>query len=205
MTAPANPPPSAAPPHYSRFFKIFLAVVLGVLLGLLVNAINYSQNYDDNRHKARCALNLFRIAEALQAYAADNNGLNPPSLVELFPVWLNVHAEQLFVCPGRGMRPSEWPDRTDDFVICCYRYVAYPTNATQTVLAGLPIMFDRGTNHLYKGMNVLFGNGQVKWETRPAFIAELRNMSADEKLPPGCREVLKQTLKTVEEDDGKSH
>lgn len=81
-----------------------------------------------------------------------------------------------------------------------YRYVSYPTNTAKAVLARLPIVFDKSTNHPGMSVNVLFGDGHVKWEKRPEFIAKLRNMASNEKLPVSCREVLKQTLKTVEEE-----
>lgn len=153
----------------------------------------------------RCAANLMQIGLALKAYANDNDGLYPPSPVELFPRWLTGRSESLFVCPARGEMPRDWPHRRDDYaeLTYSYRYVAYPTNTTQAVLAGLPIMFDKGTNHLYSGRNVLFGNGKVEWFKCSLLPAKLSSLASSEALPPACREVLKQTLKTVEEEGGK--
>ncbi len=97
----------------------------------------------------------------------------------------------------------DWREQLKEDLSRCYRYVSYPTNTAKAVLVGLPIVFDKSTNHPSMNVNVLFGDGHVEWEKRPGFIAKLRDMTADEKLPTGCRDVLKQTLKTVEEEAAK--
>jgi prepilin-type processing-associated H-X9-DG protein len=175
---------------------------LMLLIGLFEPFVPRDRHANPSK-QMRCMRNLAEIGKALQAYANDNEDKYPPSPIELFPRWFTGWGS--FYCPSSGVhRPSkgEHHELKDDVSIC-YRYVSYPVGTPRPVLSELPVVFDKSINHLFKDMNVLYGDGHLMRLKRATFIANLRNMTADEKLPKACRDVLKQTLKTVEEEGRK--
>jgi len=123
--------------------------------------------FGEHLNRPRCAMRLKQIGYAIQQYASDNGGHYPEDWRTLL---LNenesVNAGD-FICPSSD---DEWPPGATTREIannlmqphhCSYIYYGKGLStpvASDRVIAAEPL-----ENHDGEGMNVLFGDGQVKW------------------------------------------
>ena len=138
-------------------------------LGLVaVLALLPRQGTRESMLRVHCASNLRQIGQGIQMYASQYGGLFPPS----FDAMLSTQdlTSDVFVCRSSTHERADGPTpeaavakfRADPNLHCSYVYTGVGlTNATATpkhVLA-----YEHATNHHRHGMNVLYGDGTVRW------------------------------------------
>lgn len=123
--------------------------------------------FGEHLNRPRCALHLRQIGYTIQEYASDNAGHYPDDWgVLLLDENESVSAGD-FLCPSSD---DDWPTGATTREIannlmqphhCSYIY--FGKGLSTPVAPGRVIAAEQPENHDGKGMNVLFGDGQVKW------------------------------------------
>ncbi len=154
--------------------------VAGLTASIMLPALNSAK---ERAERVKCASDLRQIGQGIMLYANDNNGNFPPDLgtlvraVDLSPL--------VFICPTRGTElPAEvrrnmadpakmaavmkWVNENSDYV---YLGAKFNINNAKpdTILA-----YDKLNNHERQGINMLFGDGHVEWNTLPRAIELIR-------------------------------
>jgi prepilin-type processing-associated H-X9-DG protein len=120
-------------------------------------------------------------------YSNDTKGKSPPdlgTLIKTEDITANV-----FVCPDSGKQPppgmtpdqaADWVNHNSDYIYIGIG-VGVPGVDPQTV-----IVYERETNHGRDGMNILFGDGHVKFDNLPAArrLIEKSTKPHDNAQPP---------------------
>ena len=118
-------------------------------------------------NRVKCASNLRQIGQGIQMYANEHGGIFPPSL----DVVLSSQdlTSEVFICPSSNHERAA--GATTQAVVanfradplhCSYVYTGVGlTSATATPAHVLA--YEQATNHNHKGMNVLYGDGTVRW------------------------------------------
>jgi RNA polymerase sigma factor (sigma-70 family) len=136
----------------------------------------------------KCAMNLRQIGAAIFMYAKDNDGNCPPTLAAATATVMTD--PRVFVCPDSSTQPpSNWNTLSDDqkaqWINSQSDYL-YLLAGTSKKLADLPkpsslVMVYEGDNDHAGGMNLLFGDGHVEWQS----IANAQAMIRDSELAIG--------------------
>jgi hypothetical protein len=169
----------AAPPRYAgRGIAMATLFVHGVHLAFLLLSMVYA-GASEPANRLACANHLHRVGQSLVFYAVKNDAKYPPSLDLLI-----LHGDippEMFLCPSAGDERATGETMEDvirafraDTRHCSYRYAQ--ALSADAVTGDHVIAYEHLPNHNDNGMNVLFGNGDVRWvETVEArhVVAEL--------------------------------
>lgn len=149
-----------------------LAAVVLLLIGV---ALHRGRN--GNRATSACAQNLTQIGLALSAYASQNDGRLPDDLAALLPA-VDI-ASHVLVCPATQATPAV--ASSVERAVAMIRLADHYTNIhdlprpnhcsyayrgkgqTLPLPAGQVLAFEPLANHDGDGVNVLFGNGEVRF------------------------------------------
>lgn len=156
----------SVPPRYAgRGIATATLFAHGVHLAFLVLSIVYA-GAAEPANRLACASHLHRVGQSLVFYAVKHDGKYPPALDLLI-----YHADtppELFICPSTGDRPAAGATMADverdfhaDARHCSFVYV--PAPAADAVTGAHVIAYEHLPNHRYNGMNVLYGDGNVRW------------------------------------------
>jgi prepilin-type processing-associated H-X9-DG protein len=122
----------------------------------------------ETANRVRCANNLNQIGQAIQLYANGNKGKYPPDLGTL--VKSGAVPIDLLVCPaGDAAIPvairtatkeeqAVWANESSSYV---YVAAALDLNAAPDAA----VLYEKEGNHGEDGMNFLYGDGHVEWQT----------------------------------------
>jgi prepilin-type N-terminal cleavage/methylation domain-containing protein len=156
---------------------IELSVVIAIIGVAVLGMSPFVQKARERAYQATCANNLRRIGVALYQYALDHNNTFPAcaNLNELMAALTDaksLYAEDpsIFLCPNRRQReagPGENPGAKISYM--------YASGLRADSAPGEPLLADRAEgqalsktdNHGRRGINVLYVNGEVKWQTEP--------------------------------------
>ena len=130
-----------------------LLLVFIIVLALIFFLQPLALEIGEEANEIICANNLREIGKALYIYAREHNGDFPFSLKALYDEEY-LADKRIMDCPA-SKEETGTPDNPD------YNYVSGlsvrgPSNAI--------LVQDKGGNHATSGMNVLYLDGQVKWE-----------------------------------------
>lgn len=145
-----------------RWLKSFVTVSVSLVILILSVGLGLPLwgRHDPYPPRLTCANNLKQIGLALHLYANENNDTFPPSLLDLYPEYLN--STQVFYCPGehyRKIRKRIIYPKTFDPSKIGYTYIPGLTekSSPDSILAQ-----DKSpNNHKGKYINILYVDGQV--------------------------------------------
>ncbi len=137
----------------------------------------------------KCRANLKQIYKALVEYTEEYDGGFPPGNNDLSPLFvkhLSGSDMKLLQCPGRGSRTSRTggsgTSLTSEQPPVRLRSYLYQGNLSLPMEGDSPksLMWDRDSfNHRGKGINVLYTDGTVKFETKRLSRFHLRKTDGD--------------------------
>jgi prepilin-type processing-associated H-X9-DG protein len=156
----------AAPPRYAgRGIATATLFVHGVHLAFLLLSMVYA-GASGPANRLACANRLHRVGQSLVFYAVKNDAKYPPSL-DLLLLHGDIFPEA-FVCPSTGDERATGETMEDvlrdfraDTRHCSYVYV--PALSADAVKGDHVIAYEHLPNHNSNGMNVLYGDGNVRW------------------------------------------
>jgi prepilin-type processing-associated H-X9-DG protein len=146
-----------------------------MMIGILLPSLNRAR---ETANRVKCASNMRQIGQALLLYANDNHGQYPPRLEDLV---LNENIlSSTFVCPSSN--DSAAPGSTPQAMAASlssggHESYIYVPNLNSAVSSDTVVLYEPLTDHNNAGMNVLFGDGHVEFDTRQTasgMIAELQ-------------------------------
>jgi prepilin-type processing-associated H-X9-DG protein len=160
---------AAAPAFAGRGAASATLFVHGIHLAFLVLALAWS-GASEPAHRLTCASHLSKIGQSLTFYAVKYDGRYPPTL-DLLILFADTPAP-VFVCESTGDAPAR--GETLDEVMKAFRSdprrnsYAYAAGAltADAVTRDHVLAYEHLPNHAYGGMNVLFGDGNVRWLDR---------------------------------------
>lgn len=89
---------------------------------------------------------------------------------------------------------------------CDYGYIYYPDDSVRKVDAGRIVsVFEKGINHGMDCMCVLYTDGQVVLTLKKVLVAELHELTNNEKLSAPTRDSVRKTLAEVLAEDPVKH
>jgi prepilin-type processing-associated H-X9-DG protein len=144
-----------------------------LLISILLPSLNRAR---ETANRVKCASNERQIGQAIQLYANEHNGKYPPDLGTLIKTE-DITADA-FVCPsGNTSVPpgvttqgadaiADWVNKHTDYI-----YIPGKTNAAP---ADDVVIYEKPGDHGHDGMNILYGDGHVEWQSMPGAIHELQ-------------------------------
>ena len=193
---------AAAPRYAGRGVATATLFAHGIHLSFLVLTLAYAGATEPGNRLA-CAGHMRQIGQSLVFYAVKYDAKFPPAFDQLI-----IHADtppQAFVCDSTGDRRA--PGETMEQVVKAFR-VGAGHNSYVYAAAGLSadvatrdhvLAYEHWHNHGRDGMNVLFGDGNVRWldrEDAEYLVAELmagRNPPAPRRDRGGSSESIAAT------------
>jgi len=150
-------------------------IVAGCLMSILLPSLNRAR---ETANRVKCASNMRQIGQALLLYANDNHGQYPPRLEDLLLAG-NVNSS-VFVCPDSNDTPA--PGATPQAQAAAlsaggHESYIYIPNLSSSASADTIVLYEPLSDHSGQGMNVLFGDGHVEFDTRQTaagMIAEIQ-------------------------------
>lgn len=154
------------PPRYAgRGIATATLFAHGVHLAFLLLSVVYA-GASEPANRLACANHLHRVGQSLVFYAVKHDAQYPPTLDLLI-----FHADTApgtFLCPSTGDRPAAGESMEEvvrdfraDTRHCSYVYV--PAPSADAVGGDHVVAYEHLPNHGYAGMNVLYGDGNVRW------------------------------------------
>ncbi|HET6251367.1 MAG TPA: hypothetical protein VFE47_27025 [Tepidisphaeraceae bacterium] len=188
--APGYPPQGYGfpPPRKGMSGGAVAAIVIGVLvviaipclISILLPALNKVR---EEALKAKCAANMRMIASAMITYSGSNGGQYPDSMSTL--IRTSGLSPMTYVCPASNDTPftksASSITEADLPGHCSYLY----TGRGYTTLTLNPndiLLYEAGTDHNSKGMNVLYGDYHVSWINKALMPSTLQAIQA--QTPP---------------------
>lgn len=120
--------------------------------------------------RPKCMASMRELGQAMDQYAKAHDGRLPESLGELSE--LDIHPS-VFTCPASDDRPAEGPDiarQVDDPAARHCSYVYFGKGKHWPLGKDEPVLAEPLSNHAEDqirnqpaGMNILFGDGEVRW------------------------------------------
>ena len=172
-----------ATPGRKKFTRVEVLLVIGVI-ALLVSILLPPRSVPIGRSK--CASNLRQIGEGIRVYAKQNGGRLPGRLDQLITD-ADVNAE-VFVCPcndddkATGATMQEIVADFGKPGRCSYVYLG--AGMTPGVKGDVVVVYENFDNHEKEGMNVLYGDGAVKWMGKVEAEKMIKELEAG-RNPPG--------------------
>ena len=182
---------AAAPRYAGRGIATATLFAHGIHLSFLVLTLAYAGASEPGNRLA-CAGHLRQIGQSMVFYAVKYDAKFPPAFDELI-----VHADtkpQTFVCDSTGDRRA--PGETLEQVVKAFR-VGAGHNSYVYAAAGLSadavtrehvLAYENWHNHGKGGMNVLFGDGNVRWLDREEAEHVVAEIKAGRNPPAPRRE-----------------
>jgi prepilin-type processing-associated H-X9-DG protein len=138
-----------------------------LLASILLPSLNRAR---ETANRVKCASNMRQIGQAMLLYSNENKGKYPQDLGTLIKTQ-DITAD-VFVCPsgdttippeirGAGLeKAAEWVNANSD-------YVYLGKGFGNTAPADQVMLYEKPDAHDRDGMNMLFGDGHVEWQTMP--------------------------------------
>ena len=175
--APTEPPP---PWKWRRTLGGLMVVLLMFAAGTAAVGVAHQTTWlvrspeslyrkgSPTRAKILCTRNLTRIGDTIQTYARSHDGRYPDDLAALLDEDLEPHA---LICPGPPDAPYEVADTIEQAKLDLAKrghlsYFYFGKGLTQPVDADRVIVVESLENHDGAGINLLYGDGRVRWKDR---------------------------------------
>jgi prepilin-type processing-associated H-X9-DG protein len=179
-----TPHPGVAPLDYQSQTKkpkrpnwlLQICITAVIVVGGIATLMPSLCKSRETANKAKCSSNLHQIGLAISLYAQDHGGQYPDSIASI------MREEQLtsavFVCPSSNDEAADGDSQAAVIANMTkphhISYVYIGTGlTTRTVTDETVVAYELPENHRGDGMNMLFGDGHVEWETMPAAKALL--------------------------------
>jgi len=134
-----------------------------LLASILLPSLNRAR---ETANRVKCASNERQIGQAILLYANDNQGKYPPDLGTLLKTE-DITAE-VFVCPsGNNEVPPDLktPDQLAQWVNEHSDYIYIGKGQTSSINAQRIVVYEKPDAHGNDGMNILYGDGHVEFQT----------------------------------------
>lgn len=160
---------------------VFLVIQISILLPTL-------SKVRESGNRAKCASHLRTIGQSIRAYASQNQGNYPPSIVELHRA--SGFAAGVLCCPSSDQSPSSTVAATDELarkmghLSYIYLGAGLVDTPRQPVSSERPIVLEIPTNHNGDGYNILFGDGHIDFLSAPAARRMLEQLAAEGAISP---------------------
>jgi prepilin-type processing-associated H-X9-DG protein len=153
-----------------------------IMVAVLIPSSNRSR---ETANRVKCASNLRQLGQAMLLYANENKGKYPPDLGTLLltqDMTVNV-----FVCPSSGTEipknlktreeRAKWIDEHSDYI---YAGAGLGSDAPPQII----LIHEKQNNHDHDGMNLLYGDGHVEFQTLPDARQQIESSGkTDPNLP----------------------
>jgi predicted Zn finger-like uncharacterized protein/prepilin-type processing-associated H-X9-DG protein len=154
---------------------VLSACMLPLMISIMLPSLNRAR---ETANRVKCASNMRQIGQALLLYANDNQGQFPPKLADLLLAG-NI-TPSVFVCPDSNDTPS--PGATPAAQAAAlssggHESYVYIPNLSTSASADTIVLYEPLSDHNGAGMNVLFGDGHVEFDTKvqaARMIAEIQ-------------------------------
>ena len=136
----------------------------------------------ETANRVKCQSNMRQIGQGILLYANENKGKYPPSMGIL--VKTEELTPEVFVCPTNNHLPVtaglavddqvKWVNENADYV-----YVGAGLNST----AGpeVIVLYEKPGAHEGQGMNILYGDGHVEFQTMQSAMQQIQKQNANKK------------------------
>jgi prepilin-type processing-associated H-X9-DG protein len=157
--------------------------------GMALMASVFLPSLNRNReiaNRIKCASNMRQIGQAILLYSNEHNGQFPSDLGTL--IIDEDISPQVFFCPSAAAVPlpanfstmvpeaqAAWLDQHSD-------YIYLGRGKTSSCDPGTIILYEKDSDHGGDGMNVLYGDGHVDFETLAAAHAEINRQRQNPAL-----------------------
>jgi prepilin-type processing-associated H-X9-DG protein len=144
----------------------------------------------ETANRVKCAANMRQIGLAILLYSNENRGAYPPRLEDL--LLTQDITSQAFVCPSTpdtpapGTSPQTFAQNLSTGGHLSYVYVGADMTNTTASPATI-VLYEAMTNHANDGMNVLYGDGHVEFQTAAEAQRILNELNSGHNppRPPG--------------------
>lgn len=165
---------------------ISTAAILAMAMVLLESRMSTAV---EQAHRIRCSSNLRQIAQAIQLYAFDNQGLFPPDARTLKAT--QQISFDCFICDSTADTAAKSLDELAVVGHLSYIYAGadFTTHSAPKCIVAL----DDPANHNLEGGNVLFADGHVEFLNLPTIQHILNELSAGRNPPSTLTPTLSQS------------
>jgi prepilin-type processing-associated H-X9-DG protein len=144
-----------------------------LMVSVLLPALNRAR---ETANRVKCASNLRIIGQAMLLYSNDHKGQYPPDLGTLLRT--QEITIDVFVCPsGDNQVPPQVRnggiDQMVQWVNANGDYVYLGAGKNNQSPADEPLVYEKPHDHGGDGMNLLYGDGHVEFQTMPGAVEEL--------------------------------
>ncbi len=185
---------------HQGFSLIEILVAITIMATLAASAAVLIPIGIGRANRARCVENLHELGGLYHIQRLESPGRPPHDGADLFLAWrrarvqLKFGDEELLLCPAdpaaRFPRTDAdreaWDEETNAAALCSYavrdfsKYPLHADDGRRSIIACDRQGLDGATPHHDGGINVLYGNGAVKWMT-----AELLQLPVDQPITVG--------------------
>ena len=146
-----------------------------LMIGIMLPSLNRAR---ETANRVKCASNMRQIGQALLLYANSNGGQYPPRLEDLLLAG-NITAD-VYVCPSSKDTIAPGATAQAQAAVLSsggHESYIYIPNLNTSASAQTVLLYEPLTDHSGAGMNVLYGDGHVEFDTRQqatGIIAEIQ-------------------------------
>ncbi len=188
--------PASDPSLRNRAARIWLTAVAVGCVNFAVLLLLFPRSYQNQGWSPRvvCSSNLRQIGLAFRMYALDYNDALPPDFPTLVQT-IDITTD-LFICPAsndtRGMQAGMTHEQVAASVVegtptCSYIYARHPNSTQSQLTARHVLVYEKPSNHSGDGMNILFGDGVVRWFPKGQYEQIIAEVEAGQNPPPSVK------------------